>query len=232
MSHSSQPSAASHPRHRNLTWSHGDVAAAHRAARNGHRSAIVWLTGLSASGKSTIARALERELFGRGMQVFVLEGDNLRHGLNRNLGFSPEDRSENIRRAAEVAKLLADAGVIVIAAFISPYRADRAAAREIARTGGHPFIEVFVNAPLEVCEARDPKHLYQKARAGQIQDFTGISAPYEPPDAPELELRTDRLAPEQCVARAVEVLVKEVCSGGLRPPDALSKERRFETAGS
>jgi adenylyl-sulfate kinase len=205
----SQPSQkpASHPvKSAHLTWSHGEVDAAQRAARNGHRSAIVWLTGLSASGKSTIARALERELFERGMQVFVLEGDNLRHGLNRNLGFSPEDRSENIRRAAEVAKLLADAGVIVIAAFISPYRADRAAAREIARTGGHPFVEVFVNAPLEVCEARDPKHLYQKARAGQVKEFTGISAPYEPPDAPELELRTDRQTPEQCVAQAVGLL--------------------------
>ncbi len=196
-------------------WSHGEVDAAQRAARNGHRSAIVWLTGLSASGKSTIARALERELFERGMQVFVLEGDNLRHGLNRNLGFSPEDRSENIRRAAEVAKLLADAGLVVIAAFISPYRADRAAAREIARAGGHPFIEVFVNAPLEVCETRDPKHLYRKARAGQIKEFTGVSAPYEPPDAPELELRTDRQTPEECVAQAVKLLLGIVCSGGL-----------------
>ncbi len=196
-------------------WSHGEVDAAQRAARNGHRSTIVWLTGLSASGKSTIARALERELFERGMQVFVLEGDNLRHGLNRNLGFSPEDRSENIRRAAEVAKLLADAGLVVIAAFISPYRADRAAAREIARAGGHPFIEVFVNAPLEVCETRDPKHLYRKARAGQIKEFTGVSAPYEPPDAPELELRTDRQTPEECVAQAVKLLLGIVCSGGL-----------------
>jgi adenylyl-sulfate kinase len=214
----SQPleTPAPHPvKSGHVTWSHGDITVAQRAGCNGHRSAIVWLTGLSASGKSTIARALERELFERGMQVFVLEGDNLRHGLNRNLGFSPEDRSENIRRAAEVAKLLADAGVIVIAAFISPYRADRAAAREIARAGGHPFVEVFVNAPLEVCEARDPKHLYQKARAGQIKEFTGVSAPYEPPDAPELELRTDRQTPEECVAQTVGLLVGIVCSGGL-----------------
>jgi adenylyl-sulfate kinase len=174
MSQPSQKHGSSPVKSADLSWSHGEITAPHRAARNGHQSAIVWLTGLSASGKSTIARALELELFERGMQVFVLEGDNLRHGLNRNLGFSPEDRSENIRRAAEVARLLADAGLIVIAAFISPYRADRAAARDIARAAGHPFAEVFVNAPLEVCETRDPKQLYQKARTGLIKEFTGV----------------------------------------------------------
>jgi len=140
-------------------------------------------------------------------------GDDLRHGLNRDLGFSPEDRSENIRRAAEVAKLLADAGLIVIAAFISPYRADRAAARAIAQAAGHPFIEVFVNAPLEVCETRDPKQLYRKARAGQVKDFTGISAPYEPPERPELELRTDRETPNQSVATLLALVVKTVAMG-------------------
>jgi bifunctional enzyme CysN/CysC len=190
----------------NIFWSEGNVTARDRAVRNGHPGAVVWLTGLSGSGKSTISRALERELFRMGMHVYVLDGDNVRHGLNSNLGFSPEDREENIRRVAEVAKLLSDAGVIAITAFISPYRRDRRRAREIALESGGEFIEVFVDAPLEVCERRDAKGLYKRARAGEIREFTGISAPYEAPADPELTVRTDEMQLEQCVARIVEYL--------------------------
>ncbi|MDQ2919460.1 MAG: adenylyl-sulfate kinase, partial [Verrucomicrobiota bacterium] len=162
---------------KNISWSEGKITAQRRAALTGHRGAVVWLTGLSGAGKSTIAQGVEAELFGRGMHAYVLDGDNIRHGLNSNLGFSPEDRVENIRRVGEVAKLMADAGTVVITAFISPYRADRRRAREIALESKAEFIEVFVDAPLRVCEERDPKHLYKKARAGQIRDFTGIDAP-------------------------------------------------------
>ena len=159
---------------------------------NGHRGAVVWLTGLSGAGKSTIAQALEGELFERGMHTYVLDGDNIRHGLNSNLGFSPEDRVENIRRVSEVAKLMADAGTVAITAFISPYRLDRRRAREIALEGNAEFVEVFVDAPLAVCEERDPKKLYEKARAGEIRDFTGIDAPYEAPEDAEIVVRTDQ----------------------------------------
>ena len=159
---------------------------------NGHRGAVVWLTGLSGAGKSTIAQALEGELFKRAIHTYVLDGDNIRHGLNSNLGFSPEDRVENIRRVSEVAKLMADAGTVVITAFISPYRRERRRAREIALEGNAEFVEVFVDAPLAVCEERDPKKLYAKARAGKIRDFTGIDAPYEPPEDAEIVVRTDR----------------------------------------
>ncbi|MBV9658163.1 MAG: adenylyl-sulfate kinase [Verrucomicrobia bacterium] len=185
----------------NITWSEGEISAADRARRNGHRGAVIWLTGLSGAGKSTLAQALERELFSQNMQAYVLDGDNVRHGLNSNLGFSPEDRVENIRRVAEVARLMADAGIVVITAFISPYRQDRRRAREIALEGGCEFIEVFVHAPLEVCEQRDPKQLYKKARAGQIKQFTGIDAPYEAPEAPEIVIRTN----EQPVAESVRL---------------------------
>jgi bifunctional enzyme CysN/CysC len=171
---------------KNIFWTEGKITARHRAVRSGHRGAVVWFTGLSGAGKSTIAQALERELFQRAMHTYVLDGDNIRHGLNSNLGFSPEDRVENIRRVSEVAKLMADAGAVVITAFISPYRMDRRRAREIALEGNAEFIEVFVDAPLEVCERRDPKNLYKKARAGEIQEFTGIDAPYEAPDDPEI----------------------------------------------
>jgi adenylyl-sulfate kinase len=158
----------------------------------------VWLTGLSAAGKSTIATELERELFSKGKHAYVLDGDNMRHGLCSDLAFSPEDRKENIRRIGEVARLLADAGFICVTAFISPYRSDRELARRIVPEG--KFIEVYLNSPLAVCEQRDPKGLYAKARAGAIKDFTGISAPYEPPLHPEVELRTDRLSVSECVA--------------------------------
>src|SRR5437660_38978 len=152
---------------KNIFWSEGKITAQARAAQHGHRGAVVWLTGLSGSGKSTIAQALERELFIRAMHPYVLDGDNIRHGLNSNLGFSPEDRVENIRRVSAVAQLMADAGNVVITAFISPYRDDRQRARAIALQGNAEFIEVFVDAPLQVCEERDPKNLYKKARAGQ-----------------------------------------------------------------
>ena len=190
----------------NIFWSEGEVTPAKRAIRNGHKGAVVWLTGLSGSGKSTISRALERELFNLGMHTYILDGDNIRHGLNANLGFSPEDRVENIRRVAEVAKLMADAGLITITAFISPYRHDRRRARQIALESGCEFVEVFVDAPLETCEQRDTKGLYKKARAGEIKDFTGISAPYESPEDPEVTVHTDRQSLEESVAAVIEFL--------------------------
>ncbi|HEX3443264.1 MAG TPA: adenylyl-sulfate kinase, partial [Chthoniobacterales bacterium] len=174
----------------NISWAEGQVSLHERIERNGHRGLVVWFTGLSGAGKSTLAYALERELFDRQMHVSVLDGDNLRHGLNANLCFSPEDRVENIRRAAEVAKLMAATGLVVITSFISPYRADRLKARQIVSSGGVEFVEVHVSAPIEICESRDPKALYQKARAGLIQGFTGIDAPYEAPEDPELNLKT------------------------------------------
>ncbi len=188
----------------NIYWSHGKVTPEQRAARNGHSGRVIWLTGLSASGKSTIATELERELFRLGQHVYVLDGDNMRHGLCSDLGFSPRDRKENIRRIGETAKLFAEAGTICITAFISPYRSDRDLVRKILEPG--MFVEVYVNAPLEVCESRDPKGLYAKARAHQIKDFTGVSAPYEAPERAEIELRTDQLTPAESVARIVEHL--------------------------
>ena len=177
-----------------------------RERRNGHRGCVVWLTGLSAAGKSTIAAGLERVLFRNGCQVRVLDGDHVRRGLCHDLGFSPRDRQENIRRVGEVAKLFADAGFICITAFISPYRADRAVARRLMT--GAKFFEVYINAPLAVCEARDPKGLYAKARKRRLKNFTGISAPYEPPLNPEIELRTDRLTVADAVGRILRYLRK------------------------
>ena len=192
------------PKSENISWTRGKVTAEHRSRQNGHWGCVVWLTGLSAAGKSTVAAELERELFVQGKHAYVLDGDNMRHGLCSDLAFSPADRKENIRRIGEVAKLFADAGFICITAFISPYRSDRELARRIAPEGR--FIEVYLNAPLEVCEQRDPKGLYAKARAGTIKDFTGISAPYEPPRSPEVELRTDRMSVGECVATIVKRL--------------------------
>jgi bifunctional enzyme CysN/CysC len=183
----------------NIFWSESEVTAERRAKRNQHRGGVIWLTGLSGAGKSTIARALEKELFQLSMHTYVLDGDNLRHGLNANLGFAPEDRAENIRRVSEVAKLMADAGTVVITSFISPYRNDRARARAIALQAGAEFVEIFVDAPLAVCEQRDPKGLYQKARAGDLKGFTGIDAPYEPPEDPEITVRTDQQSPAESV---------------------------------
>jgi bifunctional enzyme CysN/CysC len=171
-----------------------------RSARNGHKGGVLWFTGLSGAGKSTLALALERELFAKGYTAYVLDGDNVRGGLNANLGFSPEDRAENIRRVGEVAALFADAGVLVISSFISPYRSDRDRARQAA---GDSFHEIYVKASLEACESRDPKGLYQRARAGEIKDFTGISSPYEPPESPDLVIPTDELDIEDCLARLI-----------------------------
>jgi bifunctional enzyme CysN/CysC len=192
---------------KNIFWTEEKITAPERALRTGHRGAVIWLTGLSGAGKSTIAQSLERDLFQRGMNTYVLDGDNIRHGLNSNLGFSPDDRVENIRRVSEVAKLMADAGTVVITAFISPYRMDRSRAREIALEGNAEFIEVFVDAPLEVCEARDPKNLYKKARAGQIRQFTGIDAPYEAPEDPEIVVHTDRQSIDESVTTILEQLL-------------------------
>lgn len=192
---------------KNIFWSEGEITRRARAAQMGHRGAVIWFTGLSGAGKSTIAQALERDLFRRGIHTYVLDGDNVRHGLNSNLGFSPEDRVENIRRISEVAKLMADSGVVVITAFISPYRMDRRRAREIALEGDAEFIEVFVDAPLEVCEARDPKQLYKKARAGEIREFTGIDAPYEAPEDPEIVVHTDRQSVEESIGTILEKLL-------------------------
>ena len=191
----------------NIFWSESEITAEHRALRNRHRGAVIWLTGLSGAGKSTIARALEKELFQLSMHTYVLDGDNLRHGLNANLGFAPEDRAENIRRVSEVAKLMADAGTVVITSFISPYRADRARARAIALQAGAEFVEIFVDAPLAVCEQRDPKGLYQKARAGKLKGFTGIDAPYEPPKDPEIVVDTDKQTAGECVAQILAELL-------------------------
>ncbi len=184
---------------KNITRHAGHVATHERAELLGQRGAVVWLTGLSAAGKSTIAYALERRLVSSGHAAFVLDGDNVRHGLCSDLGFSPEDRDENIRRVGQTAALFAEAGVIAIAAFISPYRAGREGARQAV--GPERFIEVFLDVPVEVCERRDPKGLYRKARAGEIKEFTGVSAPYERPAAPEMMLDTDTLGVEDCVER-------------------------------
>ena len=200
----------------NIFWTEEKITARERAARSGHRGAVVWFTGLSGAGKSTIAQALERELFKRAMHTYVLDGDNIRHGLNSNLGFSPEDRVENIRRVSEVAKLMADAGAVVITAFISPYRMERRRAREIALESNAEFIEVFIDAPLEVCEARDPKNLYKKARAGEIREFTGIDAPYEAPEDPEIVVRTDRQSVDESVGTILEQLLPRLRTEGAK----------------
>jgi len=172
----------------------------------GQRGATIWFTGLPSSGKSTIAFTLEHALVERGHLAYVLDGDNIRHGLNRNLGFSPEDRAENIRRIGEVAKLFADAGVLTCTSFISPYRADRDQARRIHEAADLPFIEVYVRTPVELCEQRDPKGLYRKARAGELKEFTGVSAPYEEPLHPELILDTARLSPQEAAGIVLNYL--------------------------
>lgn len=196
----------------NITWHDGQVSRDDRQKLLGQRGCTIWLTGLSGSGKSTIAVAAEKALSERGRLTYILDGDNIRHGLNANLGFSPEDRTENIRRIGEVSKLFTDAGVIVFSSFISPYRADRDAVREIMGEGD--FIEVHVNASVETCEGRDVKGLYKKARAGEIPEFTGISAPYEAPEKPEVVLDTNGQTIEQSVAELVAYLEKSGYIGG------------------
>ncbi|RMG84135.1 MAG: adenylyl-sulfate kinase [Candidatus Dadabacteria bacterium] len=186
---------------KHIVWQDRAVSRAEHHRRYGHPSFVLWFTGLSGAGKSTLARAVERELFDRGWHTYLLDGDNVRHGLNRDLGFSPEDRRENIRRIGEVAKLFVDAGIVTLTAFISPFREDRERVRALFGPG--EFVEVYVRCDLATCEARDPKGLYKKARAGEIREFTGIDSPYEPPEAPELVVDTAAWPLEECVARIV-----------------------------
>jgi adenylylsulfate kinase len=194
------------PKSKHITWSDSSVTHAQRAERNRHEGVVVWFTGLSGAGKSTMAQLVERELFDRGCHCYILDGDNVRHGLNRDLGFSPDDRTENIRRIGEVANLMRDAGMICLTAFISPYRADRRIAR--ATCPEATFLEVYCSCSLEECERRDPKGLYKKARAGEIPQFTGISAPYEEPEAAELVIHTDTSSPEECVKQVADMLLE------------------------
>jgi len=192
------------PKSENITWHHTEIDREAREALMGHRGAVIWFTGLSGSGKSTLANATERALHARGVHSYLLDGDNVRHGLNRDLGFSPADREENIRRIGEVARLFSEAGMVAMTAFISPYRKDRDLARGLNEAGR--FIEVYCRCSLDVCEDRDPKGLYKKARAGDIPEFTGISAPYEEPEAAELIVDTDKLTLEESAAAVVAYL--------------------------
>ncbi|MEX2536003.1 MAG: adenylyl-sulfate kinase [Trueperaceae bacterium] len=188
----------------NLTWHDHGVTKGERARRKGQKPCILWFTGFSGSGKSTIANAVEVKLAEMGYHTYLLDGDNIRHGLNKDLGFSDEDRTENIRRIGEAAKLFVDAGMIVLTAFISPFRSDRTLVREIVEED--EFLEIFVDTPLSVCEERDPKGLYAKARRGEIKDFTGLDSPYEAPDHPEVHLRPAEESVEQSVDRIVRGL--------------------------
>ncbi len=190
----------------NITWHEGSITREEREKKLGHKGATVWFTGLSASGKSTIAVALEQVLMQRGFSAYRLDGDNVRHGLNKNLGFSADDRAENIRRIGEVSRLFADAGIIALSSFISPYIKDRDIARDLHKNDDLPFLEVYVDCPLDVAEERDPKGLYKKARAGEIKGFTGIDDPYEAPSSPELHLRTDQLSIEESVEEILKML--------------------------
>jgi adenylyl-sulfate kinase len=187
----------------NVVWHESDVPRAERWSAAGAHGATVWLTGLSGSGKSTIASALAARLAARGVLTYTLDGDNLRHGLNGDLGFTAADRTENVRRVAEVARLFADAGVVALVPVISPYRAGRAHARELHEAAGLPFVEVFVDTPIEVCEQRDPKGLYAKARAGELTGFTGVDDPYEAPEHPELVVGAEG-APADAAAARIE----------------------------
>ncbi len=197
----------------NLTWHDGEVSRADRAKLLGQKGATIWFTGLSGSGKSTVAVALEKVLHAQGRLVYRLDGDNVRLGINKNLGFSAEDRTENIRRIGEIAKLFVDAGVIVLSSFVSPYRADREVVRKLHADGGMDFVEVYVDVPLAEAEKRDPKGLYKKARAGEIKNFTGISDPYEAPESPELVLPSHELSLQQ----EVDVLLKLLKDRGILP---------------
>ncbi|MCG7957347.1 MAG: adenylyl-sulfate kinase [Candidatus Thiodiazotropha endolucinida] len=188
----------------NIVWHQATVTRERREQMNKHRAKLLWFTGLSGSGKSTLAHALEEELYQRGCRTYVFDGDNVRHGLCGDLGFSDADRTENIRRIAEMAKLFVDAGVISLTAFISPFREDRDRARGLFPHGD--FIEVYVDCPLEVCESRDVKGLYKKARAGEIKEFTGISSPYEPPSKPEINIKTADREVADCVNEIVTTL--------------------------
>lgn len=188
----------------NLYWHKHSVTAKERWKSYGYKSCVIWFTGLSAAGKSTLANVLSKELHIMQIKNYVLDGDNIRHGLNKNLGFSHDDRKENIRRIGEVAKLFVDAGLIAMAAFISPYREDRSNVRRLLGNG--QFIEVFVKCPVSECERRDPKGIYKRARAGEIKEFTGVSAPYEEPENPEIILKTDEMSLEKCIKTILNYL--------------------------
>ena len=190
----------------NIVWHHATVNRERREKLNGHKSVVLWFTGLSGAGKSTLAHAVEEDLHRRGCRTFVLDGDNVRHGLSSNLGFSEDDRRENIRRVGEAAKLMMEAGVIVLTAFISPFRDDREAVRNLYPHGD--FLEIWCRAPLEVCEARDVKGLYKRARAGEIKNYTGIDSPYEAPEKPELAVDTGELSLEDSVAIVLRLLAE------------------------
>ena len=188
----------------NIVWHEGHVDRQQREDLLKQKGVLIWLTGLPSSGKSTLAFTIEHALVKRGRMAYVLDGDNIRHGLNKNLGFSAEDRAENIRRIGEVGKLFADAGVITLSSFVSPYTSDRDEVR--ALMGEDDFIEVFVDTPLEVCEERDPKGLYAKARTGEIPNFTGISDPYEPPENPEIVIKTTECTPQEAAVQIINLL--------------------------
>jgi bifunctional enzyme CysN/CysC len=200
-------------RAQNIHWQAVDISRTARAAQKGQRACVLWFTGLSGAGKSTVANLVEKRLFALGKHTTMLDGDNVRHGLNRDLGFTDTDRVENIRRVGEVARLMADAGLIVLVSFISPFRSERQMARDLMPAG--EFFEVFVDAPLAVVESRDPKGLYKKARRGEIKHFTGISSPYEPPQSPEIHIDTTRLSPEA----AAELIVAQLEARGLLAGD-------------
>ena len=189
---------------KHITWHESEVTKAQRQTRNGHQSVLIWFTGLSGSGKSTVSVALEKALFEDGKQTYRLDGDNVRHGLNKNLGFSPEDRKENIRRIGELGKLMVDSGAITVTAFISPYKQDRDNVRKLFEE--QEFIEVYTQCSIETCEQRDPKGLYKKARTGEIPEFTGISAPYEPPENPEIIIDTEDNSVEASVNQILNYL--------------------------
>lgn len=190
----------------NVVWHHATISRAQREAQNGHRGAILWFTGLSGSGKSTLAHAVEETLHFRGCRTFVLDGDNVRHGLCGDLGFSVKDRQENIRRIGEMAKIFMEAGVIVLTAFISPYRADRERVRGLIEHDS--FIEIYCDTPIEICESRDVKGLYKKARAGQLKEFTGVTSPYEVPENCELTVSTGTTDLDVCVQQVIDKMIR------------------------
>ena len=206
----------------NLHFHGTAITTSEKTLKNEHKPAVLWFTGLSGSGKSTLANAVEMLLFRKGFQTHILDGDNVRMGLNNDLGFSPEDRKENIRRISEVANLFSDAGTIICTAFISPYRKSRKIAREIV---GDNFIEIYVKAPLEICEARDPKGLYKKARRGEIPNFTGVSAPYETPRKPEITVNTGEYTIEECAHHIVSYLEEQGYFSTVNEVNVLDKKR-------
>lgn len=216
----------------NVVWHHATVTRKRREALNGHRGGVLWFTGLSGAGKSTLAHVVEEELYRRGCRTFVLDGDNVRHGLCGDLGFSLADRVENIRRIGEVSKIFIEAGVIVLTAFISPFREDRAKVRAMMAPG--EFIEIFCNCPIEVCEQRDVKGMYRKARAGEISQFTGISSPYEAPDTPELVVNTAEMELGECAQAVLNVLAtgdRPICSLPIRDHVVTEDEKPVRNEG-